>query len=98
MLQSETTSSMNRFFELLPEYRPKSNLSDHLGIQLDFLGELIAQPETETSREVIELYAQKHLNWMDAFFDQIHRESESRFYSGAAVVTRNLIHSILTQP
>ena len=43
--QSKTAASMNRFFELIPEYKPESNLSDHIGVQLDFLSAILRQTD-----------------------------------------------------
>lgn len=94
--QSRTSSSMNRFFELIPDYLPGSNLSDHLGVQLDFLSELMRHSEidSEPVPEIVGHFATSHLDWAEAFFDQVLKHSESRFYCGLAIVTRGLIHSL----
>jgi len=92
--QSATCSSMRRFFELLPGYAPESNLSDHIGIQLDFLSELIARSEVGTTDEIADHFIRTHLTWTTAFFDQIQHRTESEFYRGLATVTRGLIQSL----
>ncbi len=92
--QSETSASMNRFFELLPSYQPASNLSDHIGVQLDFLSALLRQPE-ESVNEIIPLYVNQHLRWTQSFLDRMIDQDTSKFYQGLACVTKKLIESIV---
>jgi TorA maturation chaperone TorD len=92
--QSRTATSMNRFFELLPDYEPKSNLSDHIGSQLDYLGELIARSENGIADEIAGHFITTHLNWTTSFFDRIRDRNESEFYCGLAKVTGSLIQSL----
>ena len=92
--QSKSSSMMNRCFELIPGYVPASNISDHIGVQLDFLGELLARSGDEATDEIVEHFVATHLRWTAPFFDQIQDRTESRFYHGLAAVTRALIQSI----
>lgn len=95
--QSETAASMNRFFDLIPGYLPASNLSDHIGVQLDYLSELLSLPNESLANEIVAHFKTTHLRWTDAFLDQVIQRSDSigcEFYHGLAVVTRNLIPSI----
>lgn len=96
--QSETASSMNRFFEILPGYTPSSNLVDHIGVQLDFLAQLLkqtdfAEPGSATS-EIADYFAKSHLEWAFPFLDRIRKNSGSDFYVGLANVTYGLLQSL----
>jgi TorA maturation chaperone TorD len=90
--QSESAASMNRFFDLVPGYEPESNLSDHIGVQLDFLSVLLHQTEKQAN-EVIALYVSQHLQWTDRFLNKVISRESSEFYQGLAIVTRQLVAS-----
>lgn len=92
-LQSETSASMNRFFELVPGYQAQSSLADHVGVQLDFAGVLL-QIEDEAVDGIISVFAQQHLDWMNKFLEHVESKTDSEFYLGLARVTRSLIGSI----
>ena len=92
-LKSETSASMSRFFELVPGYQAQSNLSDHIGVQLDFVGALL-QIEDEEVDGILNLFAQQHLGWMESFLDRVESKTASEFYLGLARVTRSMIQSI----
>ena len=92
-LQSGTSAAMNRFFELVLGYQAQSNLSDHLGVQLDFAGVLL-QSDEEAAQGVLNLFAQQHLNWAYNFLDKVETQTDSDFYLGLARVTRSMIDSI----
>jgi TorA maturation chaperone TorD len=94
--QSKTAASMRRFFELIPDYVPESNLSDHLGVQLDFLGDLIDRTEAGASDEITKHFVAVHLNWVPGFLDRVEQRDDSKFYSGLASVTRGLIQMLPT--
>jgi len=84
---------MNRFFELVPGYQAQSNLSDHLGVQLDFAGVLL-QSQEEAAQGIVSLFAQQHLNWAYEFLKRVETQTTSEFYLGLARVTRSMIDSI----
>lgn len=92
-LQSETSASMNRFFELVPGYQAQSSLSDHLGVQLDFVGALL-RIEDDGVNEILNVFAQQHLSWINQFLGQVESKTDSEFYLGLAKVTRSMIGSI----
>jgi len=94
--QSKTAASMNRFFELIPDYQPDSNLSDHIGVQLDFLSAILRQSDDSAANEIASHFAKTHLQWTLKFFDKIESHTDSAFYLGLAKVTRNLIHTLPT--
>ena len=103
--QSKTAASMNRFFELIPDYHPDSNLSDHIGVQLDFLSAILRQSEEGAANEgaaneIASHFVDTHLQWTLTFFDKIQSQTDSDFYLGLAKVTRNLIHTLptITEP
>ena len=91
--QSKSAASMNRFFDLVPDYKPESNLSDHIGVQFDFLSVLLLQSDKQVN-EVITLFVDKHLRWTDRFLERVVSRENSDFYQGLANVTRQLIASI----
>ena len=93
-LQSDTSASMNRFFELVPDYQAQSNLADHIGIQLDFAGVLM-QTQEEAADGILNLFAQQHLGWTGQFLDRVESRTDSEFYLGLARVTRSMIQSIV---
>lgn len=92
-LQSDTSASMNRFFELLPGYQAQSNLSDHIGVQLDFASALL-QSDEAAAGEVVNAFAQTHLTWAEDFLNRVQSQTDSDFYQGLARVSRALIESI----
>ena len=92
-LQSDTSASMNRFFELVPGYQAQSSLADHVGVQLDFAGVLL-QVEDEGVDGIINVFAQQHLDWINKFLQQVESKTDSEFYLGLARVTRSRIGSI----
>ena len=87
---------MSRFFELIPDYRPATNLSDHIGVQLDFLAAILRQPERDVADAIVSHFAKTHLQWTLLFFQRIESQTQSKFYLGLANVTRNLIPTIST--
>lgn len=97
--QAAAAASMNRFFDVLPSYRPQSSLSDHLGVQFDFLSELmrlIKDPEQgEVVREVIQCFVDDHLRWSLPLFDKIIAQTPSSFYRGLAIVSANFVKGVL---
>jgi len=92
-LQSPTSGSMNRFFELGPDYQAQSSLADHIGVQLDFAGVLL-QTEEEAAAGILSLFAQQHLGWVHPFLDRVESQTASEFYLGLARVTRSMVQSI----
>lgn len=94
--QSESSASMNRFFELLPGYVPQSNLSDHLGVELDFLSHLLRNNDESTVQEMTEHFAITHLEWSIRFLDQVEMQTDSKFYQGLAKVTRQLVRVVIS--
>lgn len=92
-LKSDTSASMNRFFELVPDYQAQSNLSDHIGVQLDFAGVLL-QSEEEAAEGILKLFAHQHLGWSDGFLDRVESQTDSEFYRGLSRVTRSMIESL----
>jgi len=93
-LKSETSASMNRFFELFSDYEAPSNLSDHIGVQLDFAG-LLLQSDSEAVEEVVVAFARTHLRWTEEFLDRVEAKTDSEFYQGLARVSRALIESVV---
>jgi len=89
-LQSETSSSMHRFFELLPSFKNREGLPDHIGVQLEFVGDLLTQPDSAVA-EILTLFIEKHLRWTQGLLDEVVRRTHSEFYRGLAVVTAALI-------
>jgi TorA maturation chaperone TorD len=95
--QGESAESMRQFFDLIPNYEPPSNLYDHIGVQLDFLGALVLvfdEFDASHSQEVIERYTRRHLVWSYPFLDQIKQRADTEFYVGLAKVTKNVLKSL----
>jgi len=99
--QTDTAASMNRFFDVLPGYRPQSSLQDHLGVQFDFLSELmrlVRDPEQgEVVREVIQCFVDDHLSWSLPMYEKIVSQTNSSFYRGLAIVSANFVKGVLPQ-
>ncbi len=95
--QFETASaaSMQKYFELLPGYRPPTSIKDHIGNQFDFLGELFARAATgdhpETFTRIATLFFEEHMEWTHPFFDKVESQAETDFYRGLARLTRNFL-------
>ena len=94
-LQSNSASSMHRFFELLPDYQAGSSFPDHIGVQLDFAGSLLrAQDRDAVASEILDQFAKTHFAWTDKFLTEVISRTNSNFYRGVANVTRNLIDQL----
>lgn len=95
-LQSNSASSMHRFFELLPGYQPQSSFADHIGVQLDFAGSLLLSQEDPDGKaeEILNHFVTTHFAWIDDFLKEIVARSQSDFYRGVARVTMNLIDQL----
>lgn len=92
-LQSETASSMSRFFELLPGYESPSSLTDHVGVQLDFVSKLLKQ-DNNVADEIVAAFFQSHLNWTSQFFDRVTQATRSEFYRGLAKVSKAMVQEV----
>ncbi len=99
--QAATAASMSRFFDVLPGYCPQSSLQDHLGVQFDYLSELmrlVRDPEQgEVVREVIQCFVDDHLSWSLPMFEKIVSQTHSSFYRGLAIVSANFVKGVLPQ-
>ena len=97
--QSEASSTMQKFFDLLPGYQPESNLSDHIGVQLNYLGALFSRSDDAHANEVADHFVKTQLPWTSTFLDRVEQKSGSEetpspFYNGLSKVTRALIGSL----
>ncbi len=89
--QSETASSVSRFLELLPEFRPRGNILDHLGVQLHFMAVLFEMaavaPNPDPYTDIAQRFFEKHLTWTHEFLNQVMQRATTNFYGGLAQIT-----------
>ncbi|MEM9411742.1 MAG: molecular chaperone TorD family protein [Planctomycetota bacterium] len=95
-LQSQASSSMREFFELLPGFEPQNSIPDHFGVQLQFMSELFhAAAEYEdhdlVTQNADEFY-QMHLQWAAPFFAAVAEKANTHFYAGLANLTANFLN------
>ena len=95
-LQDEPASSMRKYFECLPGFEPDLNIPDHLGVQLQFMGELFQRAADEEDRELVNEIAieffDKHLSWTAPFFAAVSEKAQTDFYRGLANLTANFLN------
>lgn len=93
--QGDSVDSIREFFKLLPNYHPRSNLVDHLGVELDFVGKLMLALDGDSRRDQIvrQFYCQ-HLRWCTPFLERVKLQARTDFYRGLATVTGELLDSI----
>lgn len=99
--QGEPATSMLEFFKIVPGYDAPAKFVDHIGVQLDFVANLLAgevveadEDEENTINELIADFSRRHLKWTAPFLKQVESRSSSAFYKGLASVTRHLINEI----
>ncbi len=95
--QSDCVSSMQSFFELLPEYQPPESLLDHIGVQLDCAGHLLIAASHSRHREALEpmvAFAETRLAWPEDLLTGVQERAETEFYRGLANATRGWIAAV----
>ena len=88
--QSETVSAMQSFFDLLPGYRPPISLHDHIGVQLDYAGNLLVaagKSQDEAAFEPVLVFCQNRLAWIDGLLRGVNSLAQTDFYRGLATAT-----------
>ena len=86
---------MNRYFRLLEGYHPPSRIVDHLGVQLDFAGQLTLVGEDEPSvQRLTQQYANDHLKWSNLLLERMMERAETDFYRGLARVIATSVYVI----
>ena len=95
-LQSESAVSMRKFFEYLPGFDVEEQMDDHIGIQLQYMGELFERAANAEDRDLVEQFAEdffeKHLKWASPFFAAVAEKAETEFYAGLANLTANFLN------
>ena len=90
--QTSTVASVQRFYEMLSGFRPRVNIADHLGAQLEFMGQLFQQAgmqeNSDAYTDVAQQFFNKHLTWTEPFLDRVIESAELDFYRGLANVTK----------
>ena len=95
-LQDEPSSSMVNYFTCLPGFEPSVNIPDHIGVQLQFMGELFQRAADEQDQELVneiaEDFFEKHLSWPAPFFAAVSEKAQTEFYAGLANLTANFLN------
>lgn len=94
-LQSQTASSMHRFFELVPSFELQSSFPDHIGVQLEFASQLL-RVDDESAHEILNHFVATHFSWMPKFLSKVTEQTNSEFYRGLANLTSGLIDALKT--
>lgn len=96
LLQSDAASSMQRFVEYLPGFEPNGSMLDHIGVQMQFMGELFQRAADAEDSDLVENFAedffQKHLKWAGPFLAAVAEKAETEFYAGLANLTANFLN------
>ena len=95
-LQDEAAGSMSQYMKCVPGFEPSSNLLDHIGVQLQLMGELFQRAVDEQQRELVDDIAndffEKHLSWPAPFFAAVAEKAQTEFYGGLANLTANFLN------
>ncbi len=88
--QSASVSAMQSFFEVLPGYHPPISFHDHIGVQLDFVGNLLVaagQSQEVAGFEPVLAFCESRLQWADDLLRGINALAQTVFYRGLATAT-----------
>jgi TorA maturation chaperone TorD len=101
VFQATAAGSMQRFFDLLPNYESDSPIIDHIGAQLDFAGELIGRMDSDTEAQgtfsqVLTKFRAEHLTWSQPLLSRVAAKAETQFYRSLAETTWQFIEEIET--
>ncbi len=95
-LQDEPASSMKQYLSYLPGFEPETNIADHIGVQLQFMGELFQRAADSEDRELVteiaENFFETHLSWTAPFFAAVADKAQTEFYAGLANLTANFLN------
>lgn len=96
LLQSEAASSMQNFVGYLPGFQANGSLLDHIGVQLQFMGELFERAAAAKDHDLVEKFAedffQKHLKWTAPFLAAVAEKADTDFYAGLSNLTANFLN------
>ena len=99
--QSETVSAMQAFFDLLPDYQPPVSLHDHIGVQLDYAGNLLVaagNSKEPAAFEPVLAFCGSRLSWIDGFLQGISSMAQTNFYRGLATATGRWVAEVQLRP
>ncbi len=99
--QSETVSAMQGFFDLLPGYHPPISLHDHIGVQLDFAGNLLVAAGNSEEPEAFDplvAFSGSRLGWIDGLLRGINSLAQTDFYRGLATATGRWVATVQNHP
>lgn len=99
--QSETVSAMQAFFDLLPDYQPPVSLHDHIGVQLDYAGNLLVaagNSKEPAAFEPVLAFCGNRLSWIDGLLQGISSMAQTNFYRGLATATGRWVAEVQLRP
>jgi len=99
--QSETVSAMQAFFDLLPGYQPPISLHDHIGVQLDYAGNLLIAAGNSREPEAFEpvlAFCGSRLGWIDGLLRGISALAQTDFYRGLSTATGRWVADVQDRP
>ncbi len=99
--QSETVSAMKAFFDLLPGYQPPISLQDHIGVQLDYAGNLLIAAGNSgepAAFEPLAAFCGSRLTWIDGLLDGVRSRAKTDFYRGLSVATGRWVAEVQSRP
>lgn len=99
--QSESVSAMQAFFDLLPEYQPPISLHDHIGVQLDYAGNLLVAAGNSgepAAFEPVLAFCGSRLAWIDGLLRGINSTAQTEFYRGLSTATGRWVAEVQDRP
>ena len=99
--QSETVSAMQAFFDLLPGYQPPISLHDHIGVQLDYAGNLLIAAGKSGEPEAFDpvlAFCGSRLGWIDGLLRGISSLAQTDFYRGLSTATGRWVADVRDRP
>jgi len=99
--QSETVSAMQAFFDLLTEYQPPISLHDHIGVQLDYAGNLLVaagNSNDPAAMEPVAAFCSSRLAWTDGLLRGVSSLAQTDFYRGLSTATERWVASVQERP
>lgn len=93
-LASDSTSSMQKYIDMINGFQPGNEFVDHIAVQLQYMSVLLSmadQAKPKLIRGLAKAFANDHLSWTDRFLARAEQKATTGFYKGLASVSQNFL-------
>ena len=94
-LDTELTTSVRHYAELLGYGLYPQDMPDHLGVQLGLMAHAISlveeNPGTQEYQEIASDFFRRHLTWPTDLLQAVQKRSDASFYASLAAITQQFL-------